>query len=422
MSTTENTVATEVSANHLPDTTAVPGWKKWVRSLGPGLITAALVFGPSKITITSKLGAEFGYALLWAIVAAIFFMAVFTTMSARLGLATRQSFLQTVRARWGRTASIAIGLGVFVVCASFQAGNSIGVGIAIAEATHSSPNTWIVVFNLFAIALLFSGSFYKLLEKLMISLIIMMLLSFIVTLVVVKPDLAGIASGLVPTIPAGSSALIIALFASSFSIVGALYQSYLVQERRRVSNNNQQKSTDSITGIVILGLMASTVLICAATGLYPAGIKVNNAVDMAKALEPLFGRYAANLFLVGLFGAAFSSLVGNASVGGTLLGDALGYGHQLSEKRVKMLIALIMVIGAAVAIAFGKLPLELIVLAQTVTIFIVPFIGTAIYLLANSESVMGADRNSMFYRIAGALGLAILFFLAIIGFKDIFLK
>ncbi|HOA38287.1 MAG TPA: hypothetical protein PKJ36_07800, partial [Flavihumibacter sp.] len=69
MSTTENTVATEVSANHLPDTTAVPGWKKWVRSLGPGLITAALVFGPSKITITSKLGAEFGYALLWAIVA-----------------------------------------------------------------------------------------------------------------------------------------------------------------------------------------------------------------------------------------------------------------------------------------------------------------------------------------------------------------
>ncbi|HPZ89362.1 MAG TPA: divalent metal cation transporter, partial [Flavihumibacter sp.] len=63
-----------------------------------------------------------------------------------------------------------------------------------------------------------------------------------------------------------------------------------------------------------------------------------------------------------------------------------------------------------------------IVLAQTVTIFIVPFISTAIYLLANSESVMGADRNSMFYRIAGALGLAILFFLAIVGFKDIFIK
>lgn len=62
--------------------------KKWLRSLGPGIITAALVFGPSKMTITSKLGAEYGYSLLWIVAVAIFFMAIFTAMSARIGLAT----------------------------------------------------------------------------------------------------------------------------------------------------------------------------------------------------------------------------------------------------------------------------------------------------------------------------------------------
>ncbi len=53
--------------------------KKWLLSLGPGLIVAALVFGPSKMTITSKLGAEYGYALLWIVVVAIFFMVIFTS-------------------------------------------------------------------------------------------------------------------------------------------------------------------------------------------------------------------------------------------------------------------------------------------------------------------------------------------------------
>src|SRR5690349_16563657 len=76
--------------------------KKGLLTLGPGIITAALVFGPSKMTITSKLGAVYGYSLLWVIAAAIFFMTVFTVMSARIGVATKQSLLTTIRQKWGR--------------------------------------------------------------------------------------------------------------------------------------------------------------------------------------------------------------------------------------------------------------------------------------------------------------------------------
>jgi Mn2+/Fe2+ NRAMP family transporter len=47
-------------------------FKRWIVSLGPGIITAAVVFGPSKITITSKMGAAYGYSLLWIVVIAIF--------------------------------------------------------------------------------------------------------------------------------------------------------------------------------------------------------------------------------------------------------------------------------------------------------------------------------------------------------------
>ena len=124
--------------------------------------------------------------------------------------------------------------------------------------------------------------------------------------------------------------------------------------------------------------------------------------------------------MIGLFGAAFSSVIGNASVGGTLLGDALGLGSNFSSKQVRYLVALVMVIGAFVAIRFGKLPLELIVFAQSVTIFVVPFIGTAMYLVANDARIMGEKVNKPFVKIFAGLGLLIIFALALVNVKELF--
>lgn len=394
----------------------------WLKGLGPGLIIAALVFGPSKMTITSKLGANYGFSLLWIIAVAIFFMVIFTNMSARIGYATQQSLLSSIKARWGKGTGIIIGIGVFLVCTSFQAGNSVGVGVALAELTHTTTTPWIILFNIISIGLLFFRGFYKVLEWLMIALIGLMLLAFIITVFLISPDLSQTAAGFIPSIPAGSQGLVIAFMASCFSIVGAFYQSYLVQERRRIRQLEQKKRSDSVTGIIILGFMSAIVLICAASILHPRNITVNTASDMSLALEPLFGSYASGLFLVGLFAASFSSIIGNAGVGGLLLGDALGYGNNFSSKSIRLFIALVMLAGAIIAIAFGKLPLELIVFAQSVTIFIVPVVGIAMYLIANDEILMGKDKNSGFVKVAGAIGLLVIIALAVVNFKDIFLQ
>src|SRR5690606_28571091 len=117
-----------------------------------------------------------------------------------------------------------------------------------------------------------------------------------------------------------------------------------------------------------------------------------------------------------------SSVVGNASVGGTMLGDALGYGGKLQSAKVRVLIAILMIIGAIIAIIFGKLPLELIVLAQSVTIFLVPFIGIAMFLVANDRKIMGQYKNNRFTNIFGVLGLLLLTFLAISNVYDLFIK
>lgn len=390
-----------------------------LKGLGPGIITAAVVFGPSKMTITSRLGADFGYSMLWIVVVAIFFMLAFTNMGARIGLSSNESLLTQIRLKWGKGAAIAIGLGVFLVTTSFQAGNSIGVGIAIAEASGTPAWLWVILFNVIGLALLFFRSFYKILERLMIALVAVMLIAFVTTLFLAKPSVTGIVQGFVPSYDPNASVLLIAFVASCFSIVGAFYQSYLMQERKKMGAEVTNKSTP---GILILGFMSVVVIICAAAVLHPQGIKVNSASEMSKALQPLFGEYAAHLFLIGLFGASFSSLVGNATVGGSLLGDALGYGSQLSAKMVRFFIALVMVCGAAISLVFGKLPLELIIFAQSVTIFLVPFIGYAMYQIANDEQIMGARKNSPYLKIVGALGLLLLVALAAWSFYSMFIQ
>ncbi|MDR2271790.1 MAG: Nramp family divalent metal transporter [Sphingobacterium sp.] len=396
--------------------------KNWLSILGPGIITAALVFGPSKMTITSKMGADYGFSLLWVVVVAICFMTVFTNMAARIGIARDESLLTLIRNKFGKTTAIIIGIGIFVVATCFQSGNATGVSISISEATGTNPQIWIIVFNVIGILLLFFKSFYALLEKLMLALIILMLFAFLSTAIMIKTPIADFFKGFIPSIPLGSVGLIIAFTASCFSIVGAFYQSYLVQSRRKLSTSQQtieKQLMGSRIGIIILGIMSAAVMVCAANTLHPQGIKLSSAAEMGRALEPLLGTYASHLFFIGLFGASFSSLIGNAVLGGSLLGDTFGYGNNLNHPKVKLFISLVMIFGSVIALIFGNLPLELIVFAQSITIFLVPFIGIILFLVANDKEIMGHLHNKPLTKLWAILGLILLVLLAISNFYNL---
>lgn len=397
----------------------------WIHAIGPGLIVGALVFGPSKLTITSKMGANFGYDLLWVITIAIFFMAVYTLIAERIGLTTDKSLLTLIGEKWGKKFATLVGVGVFLVCTSFQTGNSVGVGIAIGELTHTSNNIWILCFNCVGIALLFFRNFYKVLEKVMLFLIAMMLLAFLITLFEVSPSLNKVITGFViPKVPSGSMGLIIAFMASCFSIVGAFYTSYLVQERKKAEKVSGDKISrnSSLTGIIVLGVLSAILMICAASILQPMGIEVKTATDMSLALRPAFGEAASAVFLIGLFAAGFSSIIGNATVGGSLMSDALGYGSSFSSNKTKLLIAIVMAIGTIIALLFGSAPLELIVFAQSITIFIVPVIGIALFSIGNDNAIMKKNRIGSFLRVSGFIGMCVIIVLALFNFYDIFIR
>jgi Mn2+/Fe2+ NRAMP family transporter len=102
------------------------------------------------------------------------------------------------------------------------------------------------------------------------------------------------------------------------------------------------------------------------------------------------------------------------------MGDALGYGSSFDSRIVRGFVALIMIIGATIAIAFGSLPIELMIFAQSITIFIVPFIGVSLFLIANDEKIMGNLKNKGAAQISGILGLVVLAALAVKNIQSLF--
>jgi manganese transport protein len=396
--------------------------RSWWQSLGPGLITAALVFGPGSLTVMSKLGAIYGYSLLWVLVFTTVLMMAFTAMSARIGLVSPLSLLQLFRNKWGKNVALSTGVAIFFVTASFQAGNTIGAGIAFAESFQTGTAPWIIFISLLAIGLLFFKSFYRILEKVMMAMVALMLISFIFTVVLARPAMNHLLQGLIPSIPQGALLLVVAMVASSFSIAGAFYQAYLVQEKKWKLSEKKLAINEGLSGILILGLISGMILISAASILHPQGIQVVAAGDMGKSLEPLYGSFATLIFMLGLFGASFSSLVGNATIGGSLFADALSFGRDLNSLPVKALISVVILIGTAVALIFGKLPLELIVFAQGITIFAVPFLGVGILLVANDMQIMGKHTNRTHDNVLGIIGLVVLVILAGTNFYSLFLS
>lgn len=64
---------------------------------------------------------------------------------------------------------------------------------------------------------------------------------------------------------------------------------------------------DLVFGCIVTALITSAIVVCSATNLFPLGITVSSASDMAAQLTPILGRYAGILFSLGLWAAAFSS-------------------------------------------------------------------------------------------------------------------
>lgn len=383
--------------------------RKILKSFGPGFIIASVVLGPGSITVASRVGSEYGYVFLWVIVLAAVFMITYTSMGARFGVVSRDSILQTVALQYGRWFAIAIGISAFLSTSSFQFGNTLGIGIGMEGITGIDERVWPLIFTPLGIVLIFwAKNLYKVLENMMKLLVMIMILAFFINLFLTKPELGSVARGIVPTkFSRDSLDVVAAMMATSFSLAAALYQSYLAQDKGWHVKNLKSSLRDTYIGIGILALISATILITSATALFPQGIAVNSAADMALQMEALFGSSAKVIFSVGLCAAAFSSMMVNSVIGGGLLADGLGMGRSMNDRSTKIFIIAILLIGMLVALFFRGNAIYALIMAQASSILAVPLIAVGLLLVLNNKKVMGSYRNNLLQNIIALAGLIV---------------
>ena len=129
---------------------------------GPGILVTAAFIGPGTITTASLAGANFGFALLWALLFSIIATIVLQEMCARLGLVTRAGLAEAMRGTFhsklfGRLSVLLVVAAVGFGNAAYEAGNISGAALAIDSVTNVGRSSAAVALGLLSAVLLGTG-------------------------------------------------------------------------------------------------------------------------------------------------------------------------------------------------------------------------------------------------------------------------
>lgn len=403
----------------------------YLKSIGPAIIVASVVLGPGSILTNSKVGWQYGYGLVWVLISACGLMMAMTALAMRVGVCLEESPCSTMARRGGRPVAVAVGICLFLVAASFQFSNNLGVLFAIeplleqAEATGGLATGVLVGLNaLVILALWKSRRLYQVVERGMKLLVGIMLLAFAANLFLAKPSLSSTLQGLVPQFPQASGSqpaelvVVLGLVATTFSVAAAFYQAYLVQQRGWRPADLRTGSVDSVVGILTLGLMSLMIMVTAAASFYgnPEVTELKSAADVARQLRPLFGPAATLLFCMGIMAGALSSFLVNAMIGGCVLSDSLGLGSNIDQRAPRVATIASLLFGMSIAIgvkAYGLNTGNLIVFAQSLTVLGNPLLAGSLLWLASLPEVRRSGMVPKWLVGLGGLGFVVVLMLSL---------
>ncbi|MEX0700772.1 MAG: Nramp family divalent metal transporter [Planctomycetales bacterium] len=384
---------------------------KSLRRFGPGLLVTAAFIGPGTVTTASQAGAGYGFTLLWAVLFAVLATIVLQEMAARLGIVSRQGLGEAVRSTFPHPALRFLAAGLIVAAigfgnAAYQTGNVTGAAIGLAALMPVSFRIWTLIVGLAAFVLLATGT-YKLIERVLIVLVVLMSGLFLFTAIVVRPDLGELLAGaFVPQVPTGSLTTVLALIGTTIVPYNLFLHAASVREHwpETVPRGEAlaESRLDTVLAVAIGGLITAAIMTTAAAAFFPGG-RIENAADMARQLEPaLGGRGATVLFSIGLLAAGLTSAVTAPLAAAYAVAGALGWPLDLKSWRLRGVWFAVLATGTTLAATRGRSPAETIVAAQVANGLLLPLIAVFLLVAVNRRRLMGDHANGVVANLLGA--------------------
>ncbi len=391
---------------------------KWIKDVGPGVLIAAAFIGPGTVTLCSIAGASFGYSLLWALLLSIIATIVLQEMALRIGLITNKGLAEVIRVSIknkfiNRFLILLILCSILIGNAAYEAGNITGASLGIIAIINSETLNYIpLLIGFIAFIILYIGD-YKILERSLIFLVIVMSVSFLITAIMTRPDLSSLLNGLfIPKINSESLIVVLGLIGTTVVPYNLFLHSSLVKEKWNDISKLKTARIESFISIIIGGIVSMAIIITAAS---VSNDNVKSVIDLAKGLEPLYGKFAIYFLGIGLFASGITSSITAPLAAAYVAKSCFGWRGSLKSLNFRLVWFLILLIGVVVSLL--KLnPIEVIKFAQFSNSLLLPIIAILLFWLINNRSIF---QNSYSYKLQNILVSVIILITIILGAKGI---
>jgi Mn2+/Fe2+ NRAMP family transporter len=380
--------------------------------MGPGLITASADNDASGIATYSMAGSFYGYGFLWAIIWVTVGEVVTQEMAARMGAFTGKGLTDLIRERFGVRTAFFVVLGLILANLGTTAAQFAGIAIS-GELFGVSRYVLVPLASLVVWFLVVHGS-YNRVEKVLLVLALYAVAYVLSAFLVHPPWGEVLRQTVVPTIRLDTRFLLalLATVGTTMTPWGCAYMQASVADKGITMKEYPYTRLDVIVGAVLGNVVSAFIIICTAATLFPLGIRVETAQQAALALAPLAGRWAEQLFGVGLFGASLLAAAVLPLATTYAVCEAFGWERGIDRKSHEApmfygLYTALIILSSAVVLIPGLPLFPLMWLSQVVNAMLLPVVMIFMLLLANDRNIMQNWRNSRWSNVL-AIGLAVL--------------
>lgn len=393
-------------------------------AFGPGFLVTAAFIGPGTVTSCSLAGARFGNALIFALLFAVTATLILQEMTGRLSLGSGydlgESLREFPRKQGAKILFVILTLSSITFgCAAYEAGNLVGGALGLEMISSVPKKIWVLVISGVAVFVL-SRKRYRIVEKFLIFLVFFMSLSFLVTLILVKPDLVAIGKGMIPTFPDKSLYLVLALIGTTVVPYNLFLHSSTVKEKWKKKDDLRDVRKDLAASIGLGGLISVSIVVTSAAAFYAKGIPLESGAQMAQQLKPLFGSFTNYLFGMGFFAAGLSSAITAPYAAAFASSGILGWKGGQNSANFRAVWMGIIGTGLIVSL-FDFNPLAIIVFAQVANGLVLPVASIFLLIVLNNRKKMGGLANTPVQNIVGGSVILLVSFLGIWNILKLFL-
>ena len=380
--------------------------KKVIASILPGIFLIGYNVGTGSVTSMSKAGANFGLDLLWTVLISCVITYYLIVLFSRYTMVTGETVVQGIKKHIGSGLAIGLLTALTIIIVSALAGL---LGI-LADVMSEWSNTvlpfelsslfWAIFIGVLVYVVIWIGN-YSFFENILAVLVAVMGLAFVATMVINLPSFSDLMKGFVPSIPEvakGSdnspSVILAGIVGTTVSVFAFIIRSQIVQDTKWSMSDNSIQKRDAFISASLMFIISAAILITASSTLYVQGLSMNNVAEMIPLMEPIAGKAALSVFVIGILAAGLSSHLPNMLVIPWLIIDYKEQERNTQTTYYRIML-FVLTFTSILGTAFEFRPVFVLMLSQACIAIVLPVTIGSVFYLTCKKKLMGTHVNKI---------------------------